>query len=467
MRASRPGVLVALVACGSKPAVDDCPEPGTWFVDADADGWGSAQTVQSCAPVAGAVAAPGDCDDGAPASHPGAAEICDPLDTDEDCDGLADDADPDVTGILPWYADADGDDHGAGEATAPACDGGAGYAAVGDDCDDADPLTFPGAPERCDGVDSDCDERTGEGGLATWTDAVGSADWTAILGGTEAEPVDIDIDVDGTLAVCAGTWYAHLRLAANVRVHSPAATGAVVFSGGGTGTVVAVAGDGWDVELSGLTLRDGLGSADVFGDGRGAGGAIACDGASGVTGEDLVIEENRAELGGGVASAGCQVYLRGGILRGNEAEEGGALRAEGGHLELNRLDVVDNAATVEGGAIAVDTGRVDSFLVLGDALVEGNAAPVAGAVSLRGDVALHCYGTNRERAGILANSSDAGAVLTTDGSSAVEFIRCDLGEPATADDNRPTDVHTESGDFALGDDILGWCWSDGCDLLEK
>ena len=31
------------------------------------------------------------------------------------------------------------------------------------DCDDADPLRFPGAPERCDGVDGDCDGRVDEG----------------------------------------------------------------------------------------------------------------------------------------------------------------------------------------------------------------------------------------------------------------------------------------------------------------
>ncbi len=53
--------------------------------------------------------------------------------------------------------------------TGPACDldgdGHDGGDCGGDDCDDADPERFPGAPERCNGVDDDCD------GQARWEDA--------------------------------------------------------------------------------------------------------------------------------------------------------------------------------------------------------------------------------------------------------------------------------------------------------
>jgi hypothetical protein len=82
------------------------------------------------------VAAGGDdCDDGDPAVHPGAAEVCDGV-ADNNCDGLDDSLE----------IDDDGD----------------GYTECGDpaggvDCDDGDPGIHPGAPEGCDGVDTDCD----------------------------------------------------------------------------------------------------------------------------------------------------------------------------------------------------------------------------------------------------------------------------------------------------------------------
>lgn len=65
----------------------------------------------------------------------------------------------------PLYRDADMDGHATrGEAVAWTwCAPPPGYSNKrGGDCDDTDPLTFPGAPELCDGKNSDCDGRQDE-----------------------------------------------------------------------------------------------------------------------------------------------------------------------------------------------------------------------------------------------------------------------------------------------------------------
>ena len=50
-------------------------------------------------------------------------------------------------------SDADGDGHAPADSTCSASD------KPRDDCDDDDELTYPGADETCDGVDTDCDGR--------------------------------------------------------------------------------------------------------------------------------------------------------------------------------------------------------------------------------------------------------------------------------------------------------------------
>jgi hypothetical protein len=130
----------------------------TVYHDADGDGYGDpGAAVVLCELVAPYVADGTDCDDADARIHPDAAEVCDPLDADEDCDGTADDADDDTTGLLAFYADTDGDGYGDPSDTVSACSAPDGYVADSGDCDDTDPDVSPGQPEHWyDGLDDDC-----------------------------------------------------------------------------------------------------------------------------------------------------------------------------------------------------------------------------------------------------------------------------------------------------------------------
>ncbi len=133
----------------------------------------------------------GDCDDLDRFTYPGAEEISDGRDNDcdgtvpdgelvdADGDGLSppedcDDLDSDILGPTTWYIDIDGDGHGVPNADylVTACGQPPGYAEVADDCDDADPATYPGADDVCDLVDRNCDGQV-EVMVTLWQDQDG------------------------------------------------------------------------------------------------------------------------------------------------------------------------------------------------------------------------------------------------------------------------------------------------------
>ncbi|MEL6341840.1 MAG: MopE-related protein [Myxococcota bacterium] len=123
----------------------------TAYVDADADGYGdNSLSADICAIQTGYARNGEDCDDRQAAVHPGATEVCNSLD--DDCDGGIDEG---VTST--FYADADVDSFGDASAAIEACAAPEGYVADSADCDDADGAVFPGAAERCNSLDDDCD----------------------------------------------------------------------------------------------------------------------------------------------------------------------------------------------------------------------------------------------------------------------------------------------------------------------
>ncbi|MFO0749361.1 MAG: MopE-related protein [Myxococcota bacterium] len=131
---------------------NDCNGQTDEGCDDDGDDWCDAgmACVTGGAALAVCPHGCGDCADGDPAVHPGATEVCNGKDddcaagTDEGCDDDGDD----------WCDAA----MGCNPAALPAaCPRGCG------DCSDVNAAVSPGASERCNLVDDDCDEQVDEG----------------------------------------------------------------------------------------------------------------------------------------------------------------------------------------------------------------------------------------------------------------------------------------------------------------
>jgi len=182
------GLLALLAAC-SEPT-------GPETTDADADGDGFPASV--------------DCDDTDPRVNPEAVEICDEAGIDEDCSGLANDADPglDPGSATRFYSDQDGDGFGAPERTGLACSQPPGFVLDATDCDDEDPQSHPDGQEVCDvrGADEDCDGLVNEADdsvdtsqlLTLYTDADGDGfgDPDVSREACSAGPDEVDVALD-------------------------------------------------------------------------------------------------------------------------------------------------------------------------------------------------------------------------------------------------------------------------------
>ncbi len=159
-------VLATLWACDATQSKPDgstdsasCASPIEGFTDADGDGFGDPTApVSACEAPPSLVDNASDCDDSNAHIHPNAPEVCNGLD--DDCDGLLDDEDDSVEGLVERTIDADGDGDGDRGAAVVAVCPGPGWSETATDCDDANPNRAPALTEVCDdaGVDEDCDD---------------------------------------------------------------------------------------------------------------------------------------------------------------------------------------------------------------------------------------------------------------------------------------------------------------------
>ena len=351
----------------------------TFFRDADGDGFGRPDvSVDACDLPEGYAAVPGDCDDLDAAVSPDGVEVCDPLDRDEDCSGLADDADPRAIGQATWYRDQDGD--GFGDAGLPelACDPSPSQSAAPTDCDDADGQTFPGAPEVCDGVSNDCDAVAwaGDAGLVSGVDASGAwSDWTAAMAaGTPTSPASLALN-DTVLMVCEGDWYASVSLTGDGGLQGVGGPDLVVIDGGGLGRVFAADSDDATVALTGLTLQGGVAPT-------GSGGVASIEGAATVLIDDVSLLDGSAAEGGALfLDRVADATLRDVTVTDSLATDGfggGALIRGTSLLRLVRvtIDGNQNTSAYGGGGLATH----DVLVTVGEDLtITGNTGSGVGA----------------------------------------------------------------------------------------
>jgi N-acetylmuramoyl-L-alanine amidase len=132
----------------------------SFWTDADKDSWGTGAPKCQCGP-SGVYSATktGDCNDQSPVQAPGATELCNGKD--DDCDSQTDEIG--AQGCTQYYSDKDGDGYGNSSSGACTCGPVAGYPVqIGGDCNDQDKTKAPGAQEKCNGVDDDCDGQVDE-----------------------------------------------------------------------------------------------------------------------------------------------------------------------------------------------------------------------------------------------------------------------------------------------------------------
>ncbi len=296
----------------------------------------------------------------------------------------------------------------------------------GDDCDDADRNTYPGAPEVCDGKANACqtnwDESDENGVVTLFSTAyqgvpyLAPVDYTAAMSsGTIGAPASVSVPLSvghrQELRFCDGLYPVQLSAVMPNDWEITSLRGSsntILDASGGTGPVILTRPtyylndeDNWFnlglamwVEASGLTIQGG-----------GAGGLWMQDWGvfeGGLNGSDLVVRDNHgtgirasqmhlkrswvtdnvSATGGGGLSGDWITVNRSTIAR-NQGTVGGGIFAS--TVSLRAVQILDNAATTQGGGVYTQSRCSSSAMSVN---IEGNSAEEGGGWYANSTVAI-------------------------------------------------------------------------------
>jgi hypothetical protein len=288
---------------------------------------------------------------------------------------------------------------------------------VSEDCDDSDPEVHPGAPERCNGSDDDCDPATLEDGVVS-VDGQGS--WATIGAAVAASSPGSEV------RVCAGVWPENVTLVHDLRLVAHEGAALTTIDGGGAGPTVSV--DAGEVTITGFTLTGG---SSV-----GQGGGLSIFGTDLVTVEECVVTGNASTDGAGIYTyLGVQLALVQTTISDNTGGIGGGLAMNGdglaSSLSMTGCTLSENFADESGGAMVlfgVPVVQIDSTSIIDNVSLDGGGLTVGGSV-----VTLTGSTVQRNEA-----TSTGGGLLLYAGIGEVVSVDSDWG--TDTDDNAPQDV---------------------------